>query len=221
MQAILRLVSRRYILIILLELIIALIAVFLYTYNRFASFYDVDFWQNAVSNFIATFLGLLLGIPVVLWMNNLQQRIIDDNEKLKSNEEARQRRKIILTALRKELNGAYDLLKDYPGYTITNESFDWLYFIALAPCLEVWRSFSDGGELKWIDDVDLLTNLAWAYYAIEQVKESGQLFIDAAYIHPRRGGKVIIKHLHEHFERNISEAVTFIKVALDKLDAQN
>jgi hypothetical protein len=112
-------------------------------------------------------------------------------------------------------------LKDYPGYTITNKSFDWLYFFATAPSIEFWRSLSNSGELRWIEDADLLMHIAWAYHSIEQVKGSGQLFVDSAYIHPPRGGKIITKYIHEHFERNISEATGFIKAALDKIDTQN
>jgi hypothetical protein len=216
-----RFVNRRFFLIILIGLVIVSINAFLYAYNRYISFYDVGFWQNTVSNFIATFFGLFFGIPIALWINNIQQEIIDDNEKSKSNKEARQRRKLILDSLRTELNGDYELLKDYPGYTITNKSFDWLYFFSTAPSIEFWRSLSNSGELRWIEDADLLMHIAWAYHSIEQVKGSGQLFVDSAYIHPPRGGKIITKHIHEHFERNISEATGFIKAALDKIDAQN
>lgn len=216
-----RFARHRFFLIILIALVIVSINAFLYTYNRYTSFYDIGFWQNTVSNFIATFFGLFFGIPIALWINHLQQESIDENEKLKSNEEARQRRKIILTSLRTELNGDYELLKDYPGYTITYKSFDWLYFFATAPSIEFWRSLSNSGELRWIEDADLLMHIAWAYHSIEQVKVSGQLFVDSAYIHPHRGGKTVTKHLHEHFERNISEAAGFIKDALDKIDAQN
>jgi len=30
--------------------------------------------------------------------------------------------------------------------------------------IELWRAFSDGGEIQWIDDPDLLDALAAAYY---------------------------------------------------------
>jgi hypothetical protein len=213
-----RFLNRRFFVVILAVLVVALIFAFAFTYSHFRSFYNIGFWQNSVSNFIATFLGLFFGVPVALWINDLQQDEIDRKEKLKSTDEARQRKKIILDSLRTELNSAYELFNDYPGYVPNNESFNWLYFHATVPCVEVWRSFSSSGELKWIDDVNLLKKLAWAYYSIQQVKEIGQTLIETSYIHPRRGGKTIANYVHKYFEENIGYLVREVKTAIDAID---
>ncbi len=36
---------------------------------------------------------------------------------------------------------------------------------------ELWKAFSDGGEIEWIKDVDLLGEIATAYSLIRLVKE--------------------------------------------------
>jgi hypothetical protein len=219
-KLILRVLKHRFYLLLSAGLILVSIVALVFTYNRYTSFYDVDFWKNAVSNFIATFLGLVFGIPIALWVNDIQQESTNEIEKHKLQYESIQRKKIILDSLRTELNAAYELFRDYPGYPLTNASFDWLYWIATAPSLEVWRSFSSGGELQWIEDVNLLKHLAWAYYGIQQIKDVGQLLIETAYVHPRRGGKVIAKYIHKQFERNVADSVRDIKLALDVIDAK-
>ncbi|MFN8402730.1 MAG: hypothetical protein U0V48_04140 [Anaerolineales bacterium] len=37
------------------------------------------------------------------------------------------------------------------------------------PKYELWDSFSDGGELQWIQDLDLLNAMSFAYYSIKSI----------------------------------------------------
>ena len=40
--------------------------------------------------------------------------------------------------------------------------------------IELWNAFSDGGELEWIDDLDLLQAMASAYENIKMVLSAGK-----------------------------------------------
>jgi ABC-type spermidine/putrescine transport system permease subunit I len=44
------------------------------------NFFDFSFWQNFVSNLLATIIGVALGIPVAFWIN---RRVGDITEKKK------------------------------------------------------------------------------------------------------------------------------------------
>lgn len=215
------LLHRRFYLFVSIAFIVVSIFVFAYTYYRYASFYGIDFWQNAISNFLATFLGLVFGIPVALWINEIQQESISKVENQKLQDEAQQRKKRILESLRTELQANLDLFELYPGYdSFTEESFESLCFVVNSPIFVVWKTFSDGGELQWIKDSNLLQEFHWAYYVVQQVKDSGQLFIESEFVHPRGGNKLVAKFLQKHFERNLHDAIRIIKKTLHKLDMQ-
>ena len=95
----------RPVLMLVIFLVLGSIFAFLLTYVRYPSFYDVDFWQNAVSNFIATFLGLFFGIPIAIWISDVQQEASNRDEYL----EAKRRKQKILSLISKELSYDYDL----------------------------------------------------------------------------------------------------------------
>ena len=138
---------RHFYILLLILLTVGAVVVFIFTCGRYASFYNISFWQNSVSNFISTFLGLLFGIPIALWLNSVQQDIVEKNENLKLQNEEKKRKRKILDSLKTELSSTLELFKSYPGFKIiTEDAFDEVYFTATASCVEVWKSFSDGGS---------------------------------------------------------------------------
>jgi len=38
------------------------------------NFFDTTFWQSFLSNALATFLGVIIGIPVALWISQYRER---------------------------------------------------------------------------------------------------------------------------------------------------
>ncbi len=47
-------------------------------------FFDISFWQNLVAGAIATLIGVIIGIPVALWLNNKfekTRKVEDDKHK--------------------------------------------------------------------------------------------------------------------------------------------
>ena len=48
------------------------------------NFFDFSFWQNFVSNALATFLGAIFGIPIALLLSRYQEKIAEKERKSKS-----------------------------------------------------------------------------------------------------------------------------------------
>jgi len=108
-------------------------------------FFDFSFWQNFASNGLATLLGVAIGIPIALWINNLLEKQTEVKHKKK-----------ILSVLKVELTENDQILtrwvesgKDKLGVIVVN--------VRLKD--ELWSTFSDGGELEWIKDTQLLVHL--------------------------------------------------------------
>lgn len=201
---------------ILLIILLALVGVtFYFMYNQYLDFYTIDFWQNAVSNFIATLLGLLFGIPIALWINDIQHRILEEVEHAKTKNEAHQRKSKILISLKKELEKNLEIYRLYQKHRVlTENTFTDIYYTSTLPSLEVWKSFSDGGELEWLDDAELLGSLASAYHSIQLVRDSGKLLAEISFITPPRSGKVIVEQLHQQFETYLGLTIVEIELVL-------
>ena len=100
-------------------------------------FFDTSFWQNFVSNTLATIVGaVILGIPIALWLNKHQE---------KSSE--KERKKKILSLLREEL---LINLTQLSGWEKNDNKRIEVNIIGPFLRNESWKAFSDGGELQWI-----------------------------------------------------------------------
>ena len=127
-------------------------------------FFDISFWQNFVSNALATFVGAVIGIPVALWLSKYQEQTSE-----------KERKKKILSLLQEELMINLTLVSGIKH----REDKEFEYSI-IGPFLrdESWNAFSDGGELEWIKDPKLLSDLANSYDYIRSLRQLSQRYFD-------------------------------------------
>ena len=156
-----RFLKYRPVLIIILALVIVSMILIL-----IGTFFDYTYYQDFFSNGISTLVGVIIGIPVALYVNRLQESATE-----------KERKKKILTLLSKELGSNQEILKQWhfsnEDLTTGNIAVEDLS-IFLGD--EVWRAFSDGGELQWIKDPDILRRLAYTYFLIETMKKRSERF---------------------------------------------
>jgi hypothetical protein len=119
------------------------------------NFFDFTFWQSFVSNLGATIIGVGLGIPVALLINRWIERRTE-----------KERKKKILTLLRDELSYNEIEFDRMQNIDILNRESGVLSSILRN---ELWKAYSDGGELEWIKNVDLLAKIADTYYSIREL----------------------------------------------------
>ena len=119
-------------------------------------FFNTTFWQGFLGNVLATLIGVIVGIPVAFWLNRKEEEITEKEKKGK-----------IIRMLSTELNHNLRVLTDWQELK-TNR---WETSMRGAMMTdEVWNAFSDGGELQWIKDVELLGTLAETYGQIKRIK---------------------------------------------------
>lgn len=133
--------------------------------------YGVPFVENFWAGLFATFIGVVLGIPIAFHIHGVQERYRGDLEKI----EEEKRKRIILLALRKELEKNRDMLMEYKKNFKDTSTSEILILVIRD---ETWRAFSDGGELEWIKDIELLEDLANVYFIIRTISISSERLHD-------------------------------------------
>ena len=122
------------------------------------------FWQDFLSNLFATFLGIIIGIPIALVLSQLQE-----------SESERERKHKILRLLWKELLSNQVQLA---GWRKSGDKQKEALTLHALLRVESWRAFSDGGELEWIRDPALLDVISEAYFAIKSVQTLSERYFD-------------------------------------------
>lgn len=101
-------------------------------------------------------MGIILGIPVALWIGNFQER-----------RTGKERRKKVLSILKVEI--AENLMMIIKWNKSENKRIESFTLSAYLKD-ESWSAFSDGGELECIKDPMLLSELSDAYNVIRSIK---------------------------------------------------
>lgn len=116
-----------------------------------------DYWDGTVGNGIATFAGLVVGIPSAFW---LERRLRKEEEDAEKAEDATKAKRIV-AILRQELASNQEAL----GERIEDKNT----FILSPLKTSVWDAFSSSGELQYIDSPELVGLLAQTYYVVRAV----------------------------------------------------
>jgi len=157
-----------------------------------------SFLQNFLSNLFATFIALIIGIPIALWLERMRVR---REEKAREREEQQRTRKI-LQLLKTELHQNKEAI-DKIHIDVAN------YYYGLRT--ELWDAFSDGGELQWIKDPDLLAVLSAAFSGIRQVRILYEKYTDL-YFYPGTKGP------HDYKQRLFDRVLEWKKDTDKKID---
>ncbi len=115
-------------------------------------FLNYNFGQSFISELLASIIGVGLGAFGALKVNQYLE-----------NQKEKERRTKILVALKKELrNNRRELLNlkegDYEIGTLSEKL-----------SIETWNTFSEGGELEWIKEPDLLLIFSGTYFHLRSL----------------------------------------------------
>ncbi|MDK1029745.1 MAG: hypothetical protein QGD96_10525 [Anaerolineae bacterium] len=171
----------------------------------------INFWSNLLSGLIIV---STLGIFLNWRLNILLLDRADKTESRKLKEESHQRKKKILALLDHELYLNTECITNFSNsQSKDSEILDATIRFAYGLTTENWRAFSDGGELKWINDVALLSMLATAYHHIQMVKDIAKLFLRYRWFDPPATGTPAVEHLKIQLDTRIDETKNLIEGA--------
>jgi hypothetical protein len=117
-----------------------------------------DAW-DFLNNLVATLAGIAIGVPVGLFVSRRQAEQ-EEAKRLRTEADERKKRVTkIVSLLQRELRDGLTTLKRIKSAGAVST---WTGYNPIK--IELWQAFSDGGEIEWIDDPDLLDKLAAAYH---------------------------------------------------------
>lgn len=161
-----------------------------------------------MGNWFATMIGALAGIGIALGLNKRQEG--QEKEVLKHEEENRKIK--ILTLIKEEL--------EYNRSAISSRQPlqpDDIYRNVPSERLkdELWNAFSDGGELQWIKDLQLLEALSIAYYRIRVVMFLEEAFLQETLFMDTLGSFPGVAH---ELEKADNQLIEYIERAVNEID---
>lgn len=164
------------------------------------------FWFDFLSNTLATFVGVIVGIPVAILLSELQER-----------QSEKERKQKILQLVTKELLTNSDELKQWKSSD--NRQNDGLFLHTLLKT-EVWRAFSDGGELEWIKSPDLLGIISEAYFSIRATRTLSERYFEVKTMMTTGIGEWAEKTLISKIEESVFAAEKTLETALKTINEE-
>jgi hypothetical protein len=178
--------------------------------------------DNFLGDALATVIGAIIGIPIALWLGRRQQKEQEERELHAELKEFTERRAKILTLIKRELDYNQECIvqsKKNRGSETEKE----LPIRGFKD--ELCRAFSDGGELEWITNLDLLDSISQAYHYIRVASELESIYLQyhyypGTYIQPRReeGIPVRLDQFKEMMLPSIGGALREINKTLAETD---
>jgi hypothetical protein len=178
---------------------------------------DLPFRDSAMGNWFATMIGALIGILFALEINRVQQAAQEKKECDLREKEERDRKVKILALIKKELDyNRTALLARQPNkeegakrVVLVNRLKD-----------ELWNAFSDGGELQWIKDVQLLDFIATAYYHVRAIIFLEEKYFEATHFPGMQVQKEKYPkdYILEYLTATDPEVLKHIEEALQEID---
>jgi uncharacterized membrane protein len=179
------------------------------------TFFDFGFWQDFVSNSLATLLGALVGIPIALWLNRLLTRWQEHRKTSQEQALAHHRRNQLLQMLRETLQKNRDLIlrmeQELRSKTV-------IFYNVDTQLLDATSSV----KYEVLDDLELSHLLDSIRYDLLHLHRRVELQLEIAYSAfkamdtYRQMRDSLIQAIHDYFPRIKDE----IDQALDMISAQ-
>ncbi|MBA4420221.1 MAG: hypothetical protein C0391_03655 [Anaerolinea sp.] len=191
--------------------IVAVIPIFFFLYHLG----NPVFIENAMGNWFATMIGVLIGILIAMEINRLQQENQEENERKVREKNEMEHKVKILRLLKKELEYNHSALLERQSEK-DGELQREVFVNRLKD--ELWNAFSDGGELQWINDLQLLDVLSTAYYYIRIIIFLEEKYFDSVHYPGLRIQGKIVDNIRGYLVKSDPNALESITKALQEID---
>ena len=183
----------------------------------------MGFWEQFWPQISATAVGVLIGFPITifatflgaglalvgaLWINRKQERKQQQKEK----QEEKRRKDKILVSLKDELE---DNLKGLKGW---DESDYEKGTLSARLKTESWKAFSEGGELQWVKDPNLLFFLSEAYAAIKAIRDISEKYFQLTIIQSQFVHHWQLEKVYKDINKKVSYARQVLNGVLGYLE---
>lgn len=184
-----------------------------------AHFQSASFTEGAMGNLFATILGVLVGVPIALELSRRQQAAAYATSRVERHEYEAARKRKVLALLRSELSLNLDNIRKCRVPIDTGGKRD-VYTQSLRD--QLWAAFSDGGELQYVNNPELLAALAHAYHNVRHCIMLEHKMLDAVHFPGMRVRQT--KYPQDFFLDYLTESdpalISAIENALEAVDRE-
>lgn len=118
-----------------------------------------SYMQSLMSGWLATVTGVVVGLPVAIWLTE-RGTAAERRQKAEEDERfAREMRCRILHTVSRELSSSLNGLEEMSQGVMTKFHFN----------VGHWSALASSGDLRWIDNLDVIDDLAEAYESLDVV----------------------------------------------------
>jgi hypothetical protein len=171
-----------------------------------------DFWNNL----FATAMGVAIGVPIAFAINRHQAAKEEDRRAGEKETKARK----VKGLLKKELEDDLLSLRGIHGDANNSGSRQRVFQRTFPLKYELWRTFSDGGEIQWIDSPDVLDALATAYHEIIWQAGLQNRLLDIAYLVGTIQEERVVRQteLFARIQGSIDRAIISVERAVEEIE---
>ncbi|MCL4466916.1 MAG: hypothetical protein M1389_12980 [Chloroflexi bacterium] len=171
---------------------------------------DIAFLKDFIANMLATAIGAVLGIPLGLWINRQGQLASEKREATRRTEEASERERRVLGLIETKLEGNERVIEAWSGIQ-RRSGRPMLDGSRLKD--ELWRALSDGGELSWLRDLELIDAISNAYFATRLAKSRATEYRDISTDKRGRASVYAAEDAYARVESAVAEAARALRAS--------
>lgn len=164
-------------------------------------------WANFRLDVLVTLFSLIFGIPIALGISRYQE-----------NRTRQEKVKKMLPLIRDELQANKNVLNSWTNNLADGAGILTIGIVATSLEDSLWKVFSDGGELEWIDDVNLLFILAYPYSTIQSIKNAALNYLSYVESSPPNERQTASEEVSSLFADQLENLDTYIEATIKHID---
>ncbi len=125
-----------------------------------------------LSSVITTSIGLVIGVPIALAINDYQRKLQATETSKQLERERLSKEILLLQYINKELELNKSLLEN----AIQGQKSEKNYLTYLGVKSDLWVSLLSSGDLKYLSDTMILDSLSSSYFFINRIKELEKIY---------------------------------------------
>lgn len=130
--------------------------------------------KDYLSSVVTTTIGVIIGIPVALAISDYQRKLQSEEASRQLESERFNRKILLLKYISEELELNKSLLKD----SIEKQTAIKNYTTYIGMKSDFWLSLLSSGDLKYIDEAEILNSLSLSYFLINRIGDLEKVYYD-------------------------------------------
>jgi len=133
--------------------------------------------RDYLSSVVTTTIGVVIGIPVALAINDYQRKLQSEEASRQLENERLNRKILLLQYISEELELNKFLLED----SIEKQRSIKNYTTRAGMKSDLWLSLLSSGDLKYIDGAEILSSLSLSYFFINRIRDLEKVYYNTSF----------------------------------------